>query len=90
MTDRRLGASGLATPPLILGTNVFGWTATEPTAHAILDAFIGGGGRMVDTADVYSAFVAGNKGGESESIIGSWLTSTARKSATSTTGPSLL
>jgi aryl-alcohol dehydrogenase-like predicted oxidoreductase len=79
MKERTLGPSGLTTPPLILGGNVFGWTADETTSRSILDAFIAGGGRMVDTADVYSAFAPGNKGGESESIIGAWLTSRGRR-----------
>lgn len=77
--ERRLGNSGLTTPPLILGGNVFGWTADESTSHAILDAFVAGGGRMIDTADVYSAWVPGNRGGESETIIGSWLAARGRR-----------
>lgn len=79
MNDRTLGKSGLTTPPLILGGNVFGWTADQTTSFAILDAFIAGGGRMIDTADVYSAWVPGNSGGESESIIGAWLTARGRR-----------
>lgn len=70
---RPLGTSGLQTPPLILGGNAFGWTANEPTSFAILDAFADAGGVMIDTADVYSAWVPGHKGGESESVIGRWL-----------------
>jgi aryl-alcohol dehydrogenase-like predicted oxidoreductase len=77
--DRRLGRTGLSTPPLILGGNVFGWTADQPTSAAILDAFVAGGGRMVDTADVYASWMAGNTGGESESIIGAWLTGRGRR-----------
>jgi aryl-alcohol dehydrogenase-like predicted oxidoreductase len=69
----------LTTPPLILGGNVFGWTADKATSHSILDRFVAGGGRMVDTADVYSVFVPGNKGGESESIIGEWLAARGRR-----------
>jgi aryl-alcohol dehydrogenase-like predicted oxidoreductase len=57
---------------------VFGWTADKARSFAVLDAFIAGGGRMVDTADVYSAWAPGNKGGESESIIGDWLVQRAR------------
>lgn len=80
MTDeRRLGASGLTTPPLILGGNVFGWTADERTSSAILEAFIAGGGRMIDTADSYSAWLPGHRGGESESIIGAWLRARGRR-----------
>ena len=74
---RRIGS--LETPPLILGGNVFGWTADEQTSFAVLDAFVAGGGRMIDTADVYSAFAPGNKGGESESIIGAWLKRRGRR-----------
>ena len=61
--------------PLVLGGNVFGWTADQDTSFAILDAFYEAGGRMVDTADVYSAWVPGHKGGESETVLGAWLTS---------------
>ena len=59
---------------LVLGGNVFGWTANRETSFAILDAFYAAGGRMVDTADMYSAWVPGHKGGESETVIGEWLT----------------
>jgi len=72
---RRFGKGGLKTPPLILGGNVFGWTADATTSFAVLDAYVAGGGGMIDTADVYSAWVPGNKGGESETIIGDWLAS---------------
>ena len=61
--------------PLVLGGNVFGWTADQDTSFVILDAFYKAGGRMIDTADVYSAWVPGHKGGESETIIGAWLAS---------------
>src|SRR3954470_20792666 len=70
---RPLGRSGLATPPLVLGGNVFGWTATGEEAFRILDRFAAAGGTMVDTADVYSAWAPGHQGGESESLIGEWL-----------------
>ena len=70
---RRFGNAGLKTPPLILGGNVFGWTADAATSFAVLDAFAAGGGSMIDTADVYSRWMPGNKGGESEAIIGDWL-----------------
>ena len=63
-TQRKLGDSGLTTPSLILGGNVFGWTADRAASFSVLDAFIAGGGRMIDTADVYSAWVPGNKGGQ--------------------------
>ena len=70
---RPLGQSGIHVAPLALGGNVFGWTADEPTSFAILDAFVEAGGNMVDSADVYSAWVPGNQGGESETVIGNWL-----------------
>jgi len=79
MTERALGASGLTTTPLILGGNVFGWTADRGTSHSLLDAFVSGGGRMIDTADSYSSWVPGNSGGDSESIIGQWLQARGRR-----------
>ncbi len=79
MTERKLGTSGLTTPPLILGGNVFGWTADRTASFAILDAFVAGSGRMVDTADSYSSWVSGNSGGESETIIGEWLSARGRR-----------
>jgi aryl-alcohol dehydrogenase-like predicted oxidoreductase len=69
----QLGSSGLDVSTLCLGTNVFGWTADETASHAVLDAYVAGGGTFVDTADVYSAWIDGNRGGESEAIIGSWI-----------------
>lgn len=71
----RIGQSDLDIHPLSLGGNVFGWTADRDTSFAILDAFVAGGGDFVDTADAYSAWVPGNSGGESETIIGEWLAS---------------
>ena len=59
--------------PLCLGGNVFGWSADEAQSHDVLDAFVSHGGNFIDTADVYSEWKDGNKGGESEAIIGSWL-----------------
>jgi aryl-alcohol dehydrogenase-like predicted oxidoreductase len=74
MTDLRpLGRSGLETPSLVLGGNVFGWTACGEEAFRILDRFVEAGGTMVDTADAYSAWVPGHQGGESENLIGEWL-----------------
>ncbi|MGW1751111.1 aldo/keto reductase [Streptomyces sp. NPDC002092] len=70
---RKLGSSGLEVFPLSLGGNVFGWTADEPTSFAVLDAYAAAGGNFVDTADSYSAWVDGNQGGESETIIGKWV-----------------
>jgi aryl-alcohol dehydrogenase-like predicted oxidoreductase len=76
---RRLGQSDLFTPPLILGGNVFGWTADSSASFAVLDAFVAGGGRVIDTADVYSAWVDGHAGGESETVIGAWLRRRGRR-----------
>jgi aryl-alcohol dehydrogenase-like predicted oxidoreductase len=70
---RRLGNSDIEVAPLALGGNVFGWTADEQASFAILDAFVDAGGNMIDTADVYSAWVPGHRGGESETVIGRWL-----------------
>jgi aryl-alcohol dehydrogenase-like predicted oxidoreductase len=69
----RIGASDLEVLPLSLGGNVFGWTADEATSFEVLDAFAAAGGNLIDTADGYSAWVEGNTGGESETIIGRWL-----------------
>ncbi len=73
MDVRTLGGSDLRTPRLVLGGNVFGWTATGEEAFAILDRFVAAGGTMIDTADVYSSWVPGHRGGESESLLGEWL-----------------
>ena len=73
MQNRKLGRSGISIAPLVLGGNVFGWTADEPTSFALLDRFVEQGFNAIDTADVYSAFAPGNSGGESETIIGKWL-----------------
>lgn len=71
----RIGTSDLDVLPLSLGGNVFGWTADRDTSFAVLDAFVDGGGDFIDTADSYSAWVPGNEGGESETIVGEWLAS---------------
>jgi aryl-alcohol dehydrogenase-like predicted oxidoreductase len=73
MPKRQLGGSGLEIAPLVFGGNVFGFTVDDPTAFSLLDAFVAGGFNCIDTADVYSRFVPGNQGGESESTIGRWL-----------------
>jgi hypothetical protein len=70
---RPLGRSGLMVSPLAFGGNVFGWTVDEATSFKLLDAWLDAGFNFVDTADVYSAWVPGHVGGESESIIGKWL-----------------
>lgn len=69
------GHGFLAGIPLVLGGNVFGWTSKGDEAFAVLDAFYEAGGRMIDTADVYSAWVPGHKGGESEVVLGDWMAS---------------
>lgn len=73
MQHRSLGKTGLSIAPLVFGGNVFGWTADEKTSFDLLDAFTGAGFNAIDTADVYSRWVPGNEGGESETIIGKWL-----------------
>ena len=70
---RELGRSGLMAVPIAFGGNVFGWTADEARSFELLDAFVEGGGNLIDTADKYSSWVPGNRGGESETIIGRWL-----------------
>ncbi|MFJ8954264.1 MULTISPECIES: aldo/keto reductase [unclassified Streptomyces] len=76
---RKLGTSDLEVFPLSLGGNVFGWTADEATSFEVLDAYVAAGGNFIDTADVYSAWVDGNRGGESETVIGKWLASRGRR-----------
>ena len=73
MQKRRLGRTDLSIAPLVLGGNVFGWTADEKTSFDLLDRFVGAGLNAVDTADAYSRWVPGHKGGESETIIGNWM-----------------
>ena len=79
MDKRPLGRSGLSTAPLVLGGNVFGWTADEKTSFAILDRFVEAGFNLIDTANTYSTWVPGHKGGESEAIIGKWLAQGGRR-----------
>ncbi len=73
MKKRKLGNSGLEVAPLAFGGNVFGWTVDEPTSFELLDRFVASGFNLIDTADVYSKWSPGNKGGESETILGNWL-----------------
>ena len=73
MIKRRLGNSSLEIGPITFGGNIFGWTADEPTSFKLLDAFVASGLNFIDTADVYSKWIPGHKGGESETIIGNWL-----------------
>ena len=79
MHFRPLGRSGLACAPLALGGNVFGWTADEATSFALLDAFVDHGFNLVDTADIYSTWVPGHAGGESEAVIGRWLRASGKR-----------
>ena len=72
MKKRQLGQSSIEVAPLMLGGNVFGWTADEATSFKILDAFVAAGLNFIDTADSYSTWVPGHQGGESETIIGNW------------------
>ena len=73
MQTRKLGTSGLEIAPLVLGGNVFGWTADREASFAVLDAFAGAGFNAVDTADVYSRWAPGHQGGESETVLGDWM-----------------
>ncbi|GAA3111587.1 aldo/keto reductase [Streptomyces rectiviolaceus] len=77
---RKLGSSDLEVFPLALGGNVFGWTADEAQSFTVLDAYTAAGGNFIDTADVYSAWAPGNKGGESETVIGNWLAARGNRS----------
>jgi aryl-alcohol dehydrogenase-like predicted oxidoreductase len=77
---RSLGRSGLEIEPLMLGGNVFGWTADPAMSFRILDAFVDAGFSAIDTADVYSAWVPGHTGGESETVIGNWLKKSGKRS----------
>lgn len=79
MTMRALGKSGIHVAPWALGGNVFGWTVKAEDSEAILDAFVGEGFNLIDTADVYSRWAPGNSGGESETIIGRWLRRRGRR-----------
>ncbi|MGV5108807.1 aldo/keto reductase [Pseudomonas aeruginosa] len=79
MTTRKLGNSGLEIPALVFGGNVFGWTADESTSFRLLDALLDAGLNCIDTADVYSRWVPGHQGGESETLIGKWLKRTGKR-----------
>ena len=79
MKEVSIGTSGIEVAPLAFGGNVFGWTADEATSFRMLDRFVDGGGTMIDTADVYSAWVPGHRGGESETVIGRWLARSGRR-----------
>ncbi|HEX2915630.1 MAG TPA: aldo/keto reductase [Chloroflexia bacterium] len=73
MEMRKLGRTGLKVAPICFGGNVFGWTTDEKNSFAVLDAYVEGGGNFIDTADVYSRWVEGNSGGDSEIILGRWM-----------------
>lgn len=73
MQRRKLGRTPFEVAPLAFGGNVFGWTAAEPTSFSLLDAFVAGGGNLIDTANSYSRWVPGHAGGESETVIGRWI-----------------
>ena len=77
---RALGATGLDVSPLAFGGNVFGWTVDEKTSFDLLDRFLDAGFNFIDTADIYSKWADGNKGGESETVIGNWLQRSGRRS----------
>ena len=79
MHKRPLGKSSLSIAPLAFGGNVFGWSVDEKRSFELLDAFVDAGGNLIDTADVYSAWVSGNRGGESEAIIGNWLKQSGKR-----------
>jgi aryl-alcohol dehydrogenase-like predicted oxidoreductase len=79
MNRRTLGRSTIEVAPLALGCNVFGWTVDQAGAFRILDAFVDHGFNMIDTANTYPRWVPGNKGGESEAIIGAWLKATGKR-----------
>lgn len=79
MEKRELGNSGIKTAPLVLGGNVFGWTVKDKDNAVLLDAFLDAGFNAIDTADVYSGWVHGNQGGESETEIGKWLKQSGKR-----------
>jgi aryl-alcohol dehydrogenase-like predicted oxidoreductase len=79
MQLRPLGRSGLSVAPLAFGGNVFGWTADEATSLGLLDAFVDDGFNLIDTADVYSRWIKGHSGGESETVIGRWLKKSGKR-----------
>jgi aryl-alcohol dehydrogenase-like predicted oxidoreductase len=79
LKKRPLGRSGLEIAPLVLGGNVFGWTADERASFEVLDAFVDAGFNMIDTSNSYSSWVPGHDGGESERMIGRWLARRGRR-----------
>jgi aryl-alcohol dehydrogenase-like predicted oxidoreductase len=81
MLTRKLGRSGLRVAALCLGGNTFGWTTDQATSEAVLDAYVEAGGNFIDTADLYSRWAPGNKGGESETVLGTWMASRRNRHA---------
>lgn len=81
---RRLGVTDITTPSMVLGGNVFGWTADRDMSFALLDRFADAGGTLVDTADIYSNWIPGHQGGESETVIGEWLKASGKRIAVAT------
>jgi aryl-alcohol dehydrogenase-like predicted oxidoreductase len=79
MQKRKLGKSSIEVAPLVLGGNIFGWTADEATSFRILDSFVDHGFDFIDTADVYSRWVPGHQGGESETILGHWFARSGKR-----------
>jgi aryl-alcohol dehydrogenase-like predicted oxidoreductase len=81
MLTRTLGRTGMKVAVLCLGGNTFGWTTDQRTSEAVLDAYLEAGGNFIDTADVYSRWAPGNKGGESETALGTWMTARRNRPA---------
>jgi aryl-alcohol dehydrogenase-like predicted oxidoreductase len=81
MLMRKLGRSGLKVAALCLGGNTFGWTTDQKGSEAVLDAYVEAGGNFIDTADVYSRGAPGNKGGESETVLGAWMAARRNRQA---------
>src|ERR1700752_922172 len=73
MLTRKLGRTGMKVAALCLGGNTFGWTTDQPASEAVLDAYVEAGGNFLDTADIYARWIAGNAGGESETVLGQWM-----------------
>ncbi len=81
MLMRKLGRTGLKVSALCLGGNTFGWTTDQKASEAVLDAYVEAGGNFIDTADIYSRWAPGNKGGESETALGHWLAARKNRAA---------
>ena len=79
MQKRKLGKTSMVIAPIVFGGNVFGWTADQPRSFELLDHFVERGFNAIDTADVYSAWGSGLSGGESETVLGNWLSQRGRR-----------